>query len=169
MEEWIAVGTVYRKHGIRGDVKVYPLTDSPQRFLDFHEVVIEDREGRRRSVRIDRVRFQKDRLILHFEGVDTPEDVEPLLQSTVLIHRSEAAPLPEGRYYYADIIGLSVYTEEGRYLGTVEGIMETGSNDVYVVREGTREVLVPAIAQVLRKVDLKNQKLIVHEMEGLLE
>jgi len=169
MEKWIVVGTVFRKHGIRGEVKVFPLTDSPQRFLDFHEVVIEDPSGKRYPVRIDRVRFQKDRLILHFEGKDRPEDVQPLLQSRILIHRSEALPLPEGRYYYADIIGLSVFTDKGKALGTVEDILETGSNDVYVVKNEEKEVLIPAIDEVIVNVDLENKQLIVHEMEGLLE
>ncbi len=163
------IGTVFRKHGLRGDVKVYPLTDSPQRFLDLHEVLLEDPAGRRHQVRIDNVRFQKDRVILHFEGKDTPEDIEPLMQSKVLVHRSEAVKLPEGRYYYADIIGLSVYTDREKYLGVVEDILETGSNEVYVVREGSKEVLIPATRQVIQKVDLENQRLIVHEVEGLLE
>lgn len=169
MEEWIEIGTVFRKHGIRGEVKVYPLTDSPERFLDLQDVVLEDRAGKRHTVRIDRVRFQQDRLILHFEGKDTPEDVEPFMQSRLLIPRSEAVQLPEGRYYYSDIIGLSVYTESEEYLGVVEDILATGSNDVYVVRGDAGEVLVPVIREVIRKVDLENQRLIIHEMEGLLE
>jgi 16S rRNA processing protein RimM len=169
MEDWIVIGTVFRRHGLRGDVKVYPLTDSPQRFLDLDEVLLEDPHGRRHRVRIDNVRFQKDRVILHFEGKDTLEDIEPLMQSQVLVHRSEAVKLPEGRYYYADIIGLSVYTDREKYLGVIEDILETGSNEVYVVREGSKEVLIPATEQVIQKVDLKNQRLIVHGVEGLLE
>ena len=169
MEEWIVVGNVYRKHGIRGEVKVYPLTDSPQRFLDLHEVMIQDREGKRVPARIDRVRFQKDRLILHFEGIDTLEDAEPLIKTQIVIRRSEAVALPEGKYYYADIIGLSVYTDQEKYLGTIEDIIETGSNDVYVVRLEKREVLIPAIPEVVREVDLENQKMIIHEVGGLLD
>lgn len=169
MEEWIEVGIIFRKHGVRGEVKVYPLTDFPERFLDLHDVVLEDTAGERHPVRVDRVRFQKDRVILHFEGKDTPDYVEPFMQSQILIHRTEAVQLPEGRYYYSDIIGLSVYTDREEYLGKVEDILETGSNDVYVVRGEAREVLIPVIREVIRKVDLENQRLIVHEMEGLLE
>ena len=169
MEEWIEVGIVFRKHGIRGEVKVYPLTDFSEQFLDLHDVVLENPAGERNPVRIDRVRFQQDRVILHFKGKDTPDHVEPFMQSRILIHRTEAVHLPEGRYYYSDIIGLSVYTDREEYLGKVEDILETGSNDVYVVRGEAREVLIPVIREVIQKVDLENQRLIVHEMEGLLE
>ncbi|NOY52116.1 MAG: 16S rRNA processing protein RimM [Deltaproteobacteria bacterium] len=169
MEEWIEVGTVFRKHGIRGEVKVYPLTDSPRRFLDLEEVVLEDPAGKRQKVRIDRVRFQKDRLILHFAGLDTLDEIEPFLKSRILIHRSQALPLGEGRYYHADIIGLAVVSEEGLDLGSVTEILETGSNDVYVVRKGKKEILIPAIAEVVRKVDLARGEMIIHVMEGLFE
>jgi 16S rRNA processing protein RimM len=168
MEEWIIVGTIFRKHGLRGEVKVYPLTDSATRFLDLHEVMIEAPSGDRFEAKIDRVRFQQDRLIVHFEGRDRLEDVEPFLKGQILIHRSKALPLPEGRYYHADIIGVSVVTDEGETLGTVQEILETGSNDVYVVREGNREVLIPAIREVIREVDLERGRLVVHVMEGLL-
>jgi 16S rRNA processing protein RimM len=169
MEEWIVVGTIFRKHGVRGEVKAFPLTDSPQRFLAFDEVALEDSSGKRCLVKIDRVRFQQDRLILHFEGKDRLEDVEPFLKSRILIHRSKALPLEEGRFYHADIIGLSVVTEEGEELGTVTEILETGSNDVYVVRKGRREVLIPAIKEVVREINLGQGKMIIHVMEGLLD
>ncbi len=168
MEEWIVVGTIYTTHGLRGDVKVYPLTDSPRRFLDLTDVVIEDRRGGRCGATIDRVRFQKDRVILHFEGKNSAETVAPYLQGQILVHRSQAVPLPEGRYYFADIIGLSVYTEAGECLGEVTDILETGSNEVYVVSQGGREVLIPAIREVIREVDLEGGRLVIHVMEGLL-
>ncbi len=168
MEEWIEVGIIFRKHGVHGDVKVYPLTDSPRRFLKLHQVQVETRSKGRYSLRIDRVRFQKDRVILHFEGKDTPEAVEPLLKSRILIPRSDALPLPEGHYYCADMIGLEVFAETGEYLGTVTDIFATGSNDVYVVRREGKEVLIPAIREVIRKVDLENRKLMIHLMRGLL-
>lgn len=168
MEEWILVGTLFRAHGIRGEVKVYPLTDTPERFLDLSDVVIEDTSGKRHNAKIDRVRFQQDRLILHFAGKDRIEEIEPFVKGHILIHRSQAPPLAEGRYYHADIIGLSVVTEAGETLGTVEEILETGSNDVYVVRQGKKEVLVPAIEEVVRKIDLERGTMVVHVLEGLL-
>ncbi len=169
IEDWIEVGTVFRKHGVRGEVKVFPLTDSPRRFLDLEEVVLENPAGKRQDVRIDRVRFQKDRLILHFAGMDTLKEIEPFLKSRILIHRSQAIPLEEGRYYHADILGLAVVTEEGLDLGRISEILETGSNDVYVVRKGKKEVLIPAIEEVIRKVDLQKGEMLIHVMEGLLE
>lgn len=168
MEEWILVGTLFRTHGIRGEVKVYPLTDTPERFLDLNDVVIEDASGQRHNARIDRVRFQQDRLILHFAGKDRIEEIEPFVKGHILIHRSQAVPLAEGRYYHADIIGLSVVTEAGETLGSIEEILETGSNDVYVVRRGKKEVLVPAIEEVVRKIDLEQGTMVIHVLEGLL-
>lgn len=169
MEKWIEVGTIFRKHGLRGEVKVYPLTDSPRRFLDFAEVVIEAPGGARFSVEIDRVRFQKGRVILHFAGKDRLEDVETFLRGRILIPRLQAQTLPEGRYYHADILGISVITEEGVVLGKIAEILETGSNDVYVVRKGKKEILIPAIEEVVRRVDLQKGEMIIHVMEGLLE
>ncbi len=168
MEEWIVVGTIYRTHGLRGDVKVYPLTDSPRRFLDLTDVVLEDRRGGRSDATIDRVRFQKDRVILHFQGKNSADMVAPYLQAQILVHRSQAVPLPEGRFYFADIIGLSVYTEAGECLGEVTDILETGSNEVYVVSRGDKEILIPAIREVIRKVDLAGGRIVIHVMEGLL-
>ncbi|MDX1764488.1 MAG: ribosome maturation factor RimM [bacterium] len=168
MEEWIIVGILFRSHGIRGEVKVYPLTDTLERFLDLSDVVIEDSSGQRHDARIDRVRVHRDRLILHFAGKDCIEEIEPFVKGRILIHRSQAVPLGEGRYYHADIIGLTVVTETGKALGTVEEILETGSNDVYVVRQGGKEVLVPAIEEVVREIDLQGGTMVVHILEGLL-
>ena len=168
MEEWIIVGTLFRAHGSRGEVKVYPLTDTPERFLDLSDVIIEDPSGQRHNARIDRVRVQHDRLILHFAGKDRIEEIEPFVKGRILIHRSQAVPLADGRYYHADIIGLTVVTETGETLGTVEEILETGSNDVYVVRQGKNEVLLPAIEEVIRKIDLQGGTMVVHILEGLL-
>ncbi len=169
MEEWIEVGTIFRKHGVRGEVKVYPLTDSPRRFLELTEVVIEAPGGEHFPVEIDRVRFQQDRLILHFAGKDHLEDIEPFLKGQILIPRVQAQTLPEGRYHHADILGIFVVTEEGMNLGRIAEILETGSNDVYVVRKGEKEILIPAIEEVVRKVDLQKGEMIIHVMEGLLE
>jgi len=169
MQEWIVVGTVTRPHGVRGEVKVLPLTDMPGRFRDLDEVAVEDRSGTRRSLRVDRVRFQGKWVLVHFAGVDGREKAADLAGARILVHRSKAVPLPPGRYYHADIIGLAVRTDEGRDLGRVEEIWETGSNDVYVVRGEGREVLVPAIESVVRRVDLEEGILVIHAMEGLLD
>lgn len=163
----IKVGRIVGSRGNRGEVKVKLLTDFPERFRDLQWIYLIDPEDKLESRKIEKVWYHKNFVIIKFEGVETISKAEILRGRFLAIKREEAVRLPEGSYYFYEVIGLNVYTEEEKYLGKVEEIWKTGSNDVYVVKNGEQELLLPAIREVIRKIDLIEKKIIVHLLEGL--
>ncbi len=167
MESYLRIGVITSSHGIRGEVKVFPTTDDPRRFSNLHEVRLAADDGAKTLV-IRSVRYTKDRVLLSLEGIDTPEEANLLRQKELYIPRGEGVPLAENENYYADLIGISVLTDDGRTLGTLTEILETGANDVYVVRKpGGSEILLPAIRDCVLSVDPEAGQMLVHLMKGL--
>ena len=163
----LQVGVVSSTHGLKGDVKVYPTTDDPSRFLDLKEVILDTGREERR-VKISGVRFFKKMVILHFEGMDRIEDVERLRGASLMIDRKDAVELLEQEYYIPDLIGMKVVTEDGSEVGTLREVLQTGANDVYVIsRQGEKDLLLPAISQCVLKVDLEENCMTVWIMPGL--
>lgn len=168
MEEFLKVGIVSSTHGVRGEVKVFPTTDDVTRFKKLKKVYMDFRDGRKR-MEIESVKFFKQFAILKFKGVDTLNEVENWRGVELYVERKDGVPLKENEYYIADLIGLTVFTEDGAVFGTLKDVMETGANDVYIVDTKTNgEVLIPAIRECIRDVDLEGQKMVVHLLEGLL-
>ncbi|MDO4328275.1 MAG: ribosome maturation factor RimM [Lachnospiraceae bacterium] len=169
MEEMLRVGVISSTHGVRGEVKVFPTTDDPQRFKELKEVTLD--AGREQLVlKIQNVKFFKNMVILKFEGYDNINDIEKYKGKDLLIHRDQAVALEEGEYFIVDLIGLTVITDEGETLGTLTDVMKTGANDVYVVEMPSgREVLIPVIDQCILNVDLEAGEVKVHLLEGLLD
>ena len=167
MTERFQVGVITNTHGLRGEVKVYPTTDDPARFLDLEEVLL-DIPGRERRVRIRSVKFFKQFVILGFEGMDRIEDVEQLRGCPLVIDRKDAVPLEEGEYFVADLIGLRVCREDGSEVGTLREVIETGANDVYAVaRPGQKDLLLPAIEDCILDVRPEEGFMTVWIMPGL--
>lgn len=165
----LRIGVITRTHGIRGEVKVYPTTDSPLRFRELESVLLKT-AGREKSLRIDEVRFFKSLVILKFHGIDTMEEAERYKGAELYIDRSMGEPLGENEYYIADLIGLSVYDETGTCLGTVKDVLQTGANDVYVTeRKGQKDLLLPAIRDCILNIDLEHSRMDIHLMDGLLD
>jgi len=154
----ISVGKIVAPHGVRGDVRVIPLTDFPERFNLLKKV----RLSGGKLVEIEKVRYHKQFVLLKFCGLDNKNDVEPLRGQLLLIPREELMPLPEGHYYIFDIIGLSVYNQEQEKLGVVTDVLQTGSNDVYVIESpGKPPLLIPALKTVVLKVDIAGGYMVV--------
>lgn len=169
MEEFLKVGTVSSTHGLKGEVKVFPATDDPKRFLELEKVLLDSGRGRV-ELAIEGVKFFKRMVILKFRGIDRIEDVEEYRGKTLWVPREDAVKLAKDEYFVADLIGSRVVTDEGMELGTLTDVMETGANDVYVVkRDAGGEVLLPAIKECVLEVDVAGQKILVHLMPGLLE
>jgi len=167
LTERFQVGVITSSHGLRGEVKVFPTTDDPSRFLDLEQVIL-DGPGRERRLTIRSVKFFKKFVILGFEGLDRIEDVERLRGCALLIDREDAIPLEDGQYYVADLIGLSVRTRDGREIGRLREVIETGSNDVYsVAREGQKDLLLPAIRDCILDVQPEEGYMTVYVMPGL--
>ncbi len=165
MEQTFQVGIYANTHGIKGEIKVYPTTDNIERFDYLKDVMMETREGTL-NLKVDRVRYQKGMVILHFEGFDDINQIEKYKGSPLLVTRENAAPLEEGHYYIADLIGLPVLTDEGRKLGTLTDVMTTGANDVFVVQGEKKEYLLPNIPDCILKITL-DESILVHMMDGL--
>ena len=169
MEQFLRVGVISSTHGIRGEVKVYPTTDDPERFLDLDEVMLDT--GREHKIlEIEGVKFFKNQVILKFKGYDNINDIEKYLKKDLLVDREHAVELGENENFIADLIDMEVVTDEGKVLGTLTDVIETGANDVYAVKtpEG-KEILLPAIRDCIRDVNVDEKRMTVHVMEGLLD
>lgn len=169
MEQFLRVGVISSTHGIRGEVKVYPTTDDPERFLDLDEVILDT--GREHKIlEIEGVKFFKNQVILKFKGYDNINDIEKYLKKDLLVDREHAVELGENENFIADLIDMEVVTDEGKVLGTLTDVIETGANDVYAVKtpEG-KELLLPAIRDCILDVNVDEKRMTVHVMEGLLD
>lgn len=156
----IIVGEVIRAHGVRGAVRVAPVTDFPEHLLALDEVVLVSGAAARR-VRVERSEASGRFVVMKFGGVDTPEEAETLRGATVQIPATQAVPLPPGQFYIFQVVGLEVRTPEGTVIGRVVDILRTGSNDVYVVRpHNGAEILLPAVDSVVEQIDIAAGRLV---------
>ncbi len=169
MEDLLQVGIITSTHGVRGEVKVYPTTDDPRRFRRLKEVILDT--GREKlNLEIEGVKFFKQFVILKFKGLDNINDIEKYRQKSLFVTRKNAVRLQRDEYFIADLIGLKVQDEDGKELGTVKDVIETGANDVYEVEMADgRSLLLPAIKQCILNVDVENGTMQVHVLEGLLD
>ena len=169
MTSELEIGQIVNTFGIKGEVKVKPFTDDIKRFDKLKKVNIEQKNSKQ-EYEIENIKYHKDMVILKLKGIDQIEQAELLRNSYLKIDRNEEEPLEENTYYIVDLLGLSVYTEEGILLGILDDIYNTGSNDIYVVKDSLgKQTLLPAIRDVIKKIDIENQKIIVHVMKGLLD
>jgi len=157
-EPWdLVIGQVVAPFGIRGQVKVRPETDDPERFRLLKEVCLELASGKRRMARIERVQVIPKGVTVHFEGVGDRAQAEGLRGAWVRIRESMALPLPEGSFYLHQLIGIHVYAEDDRDLGEITEVIQTPGHDVYV----TPHAMIPALRQVVRQVDLEAKRMVV--------
>ena len=165
MEQMFTIGKIVNTHGVKGEVRVLPSTDDVKRFGKLKEVKVENRTMT--TYEIETVRYHKNFVLLKFKGIDTMNEAELLKNSLLKIDRKDALPLKKDEYYQCDLYGLRVVTDTGKDLGKLTDILMTGSNDVYVVRNEEKEILIPAIKQCILKVDLEVGEMLVHLLEGL--
>ena len=169
MEELFRVGVISNTHGIRGEVKVYPTTDNVRRFDDLKEVIL-DTGKEQLILHVTSVKYFKNMVILKFKEFDNINDIIPYKGMDLLVTRENAIPLEEGEYYIADIIGSKVITDEDKILGTLTDVLQTGANDVYVVKtKDGKELLLPSIEECILDRDIENKIVKVHIMKGLLD
>ena len=169
MEDLLQVDIITSTHGVRGEVKVYPTTDDPRRFRRLKEVVL-DTGKEKMNLEIEGVKFFKQFVILKFKGLDNINDIEKYRQKSLYVTRKNAVRLQRDEYFIADLIGLKVQDEDGKELGTVKDVIETGANDVYEVEMADgKSLLLPAIKQCILNVDVENGTMQVYVLEGLLD
>ncbi len=169
--EQVAVAKIKGAHGVKGKVKIILLTDFPSRFKPGLVLRISPSLPQRTELTVEAAEFTNKEIILKFIGIDSREQAGRLKGLILEVPAAETVPLDKGTYWQFQIIGLRVFTTEDVYLGKVEEILQTGANDVYVVKteKSSREILIPAIKDVVKKVDLENEVLIISPLPGLLD
>ena len=168
MTKYLEIGQIVNTFGIKGMVKVKPFTDNIERFSNLEKIYIKNKSGQT-EYKIQEVKYHKNMVLIKFEGIENPEQADLLRNSYLIVDRETEEPLEAGRYYIVDMIGLDVFTDDNEYLGKLEDIYNTGSNDIYVVKnELGKQILLPAIEDVIKNIDMDNKKVIVHLRPGLV-
>ncbi|OUN01568.1 MAG: 16S rRNA processing protein RimM [Firmicutes bacterium ZCTH02-B6] len=173
MADYVTIGEVLSAHGVRGTLKVKPLTAYPERFLGLERVFVTvtapDGLAKREERAVEDTRLHRGVVLVKLAGIDDRETAKGLSRALLQVAAAEVHPLPPGEYYIFDIIGLSVYDETGRCLGVVRDVLETGANDVYVIArsDGEGELLLPAVQDVVQRIDLAQGRMDVRLLPGL--
>ncbi len=169
MENLLKVGVITSTHGLKGEVKVFPTTDDAKRFKKLKEVLLDT--GKEKIVlSIEQVKFFKQLVILKFKGIDDIGDVQKYRGKDLFVTRENAVKLKKGEYFIADLIGVNVVSEDGALKGILKDVMQTGANDVYVIElSDGRELLLPAIKECVLAVDLDENTMKIHVLDGLLD
>lgn len=166
--EYIEIGQIVNTNGLKGVVKVNPFTDDISKFEDLKYVYIQ-LKSELKKVKIEQVRYNKNQVLLKLEGIDSIEEAEKYRNFYLKTEKESQEDLGEDTYYIVDLIGLDVYSDKNEYLGKIEDVFPTGSNDVYVVKDNLgKQILIPAIADVVKEVDLKNKKMTINLIPGLI-
>jgi len=169
MQNLLEIGQIVNYYGIKGFLKVVPYTDDITRFDDLKKVYIE-KNKKLQEMEIEEVKYHKNLVLLKLKGIDDINQTSEYKNCLIKIDRKDAVELPEDTYFIVDLIDIEVYTDEDKFLGKIVDVFPTGSNDVYVVKDELgKQVLLPAIGDVIKNVDIANKKMIVHLIEGLGE
>lgn len=169
MEKYLEIGQIVNTFGIKGQVKIVPFTDDITRYDKLKEIYVE-KKNELKLFQIEQVNYKKNMVILKLKGIETVEEAEKLRNCYLKIDRKDAKKLSKDTYFIVDLLGLDVYTDEGKLLGKVDDIYNAGSSDIYVIKDELgKQILLPAIKDVLKEVDLENQKIIVHLIKGLVD
>ena len=165
--EYIEIGQIVNTNGLKGVVKVNPFTDDISKFEELKYVYIQ-LKSELKKVKIEQVRYNKNQVLLKLEGIDSIEEAEKYRNFYLKTEKESQEDLGEDTYYIVDLIGIDVYSDKNEYLGKIEDVFPTGSNDVYVVKDNLgKQILIPAIADVVKKVDLENKKMTINLIPGL--
>ncbi len=167
MENLLRVGVITTTHGVRGEVKVFPTTDDPQRFKKLKKVIL-DTGKEQLDLDVQSVKFFKNLVILKFKQFDNINDVEKYKNADLLVTRENAVKLEPGEYFIVDLIGLQGVSDEGEDLGELTDVIQTGANDVYVfTKQGKVDLLVPKIPDCVKEINLAKGTVLVHLLPGL--
>lgn len=168
MQDFLEIGQIVNTFGIKGMVKIKPFTDDIRRFDDLKKVYIENNKSRK-EYEIEEVKYHKEMVLIKFKGVETVEQAELLRNYYLKVKREDEPELDDGTFYIVDLLGLEVYSDEGNLLGKLEDIYNTGSNDIYVVKnELGKQLLLPSISDVIKDINLDEKRIVVHILNGLI-
>ena len=168
MQDLLEIGQIVNSYGVKGVLKVIPLTDDITRFEKLESIYIEKNKMLETKI-IETIKYHKNLVLLKIKGIDTIDQADVYKNCYIKIDRKDAVLLPEDSYFIVDLIGLEVYRKDGTLLGILVDVFPTGSNDVYVVKDKLgKQILLPAIGEVIKQVDIRNKKMIVELMQGLI-
>lgn len=166
----VVVGKITTTHGLKGTVKVLPMTEKKERFYDLTQIMAELADGKQKVLTIEGISSFKEGFLMDFKEIKDVNAAQKLRGAYLQIPRSQAMELEEGEYYIFEIIGAEVFTDEGECLGILENVIETGANDVYEVKtEDGKEILIPVIPDCVLEVNTEEKKVVVHLLEGMRE
>jgi 16S rRNA processing protein RimM len=167
-KEFIIIGKVVSTQGNKGEVNVLPLTDSIDRFKNLDNVFLRSKKSQT-ILNVEKIRKRKDTVILKLKDIENIEEAKMIVGSFLEVERKNAVKLPKETYFIFEIIGLEVYDENNIFLGKVENVISTGSNDVYVVKSKDKEELfIPAIREVVNNVNLEKKRITIKMLDGLI-
>ena len=168
MENFLEIGQIVNSYGLKGQMKIVPFTDDITRYSDLKTIYIEMNK-QLKEFKIEQVKYHKNNVLIKLEGIDDINDTEQFKNCYVKVDRKNAVELPEDSYFIVDLLGLEVFTEDNTLLGKIVDVFPTGSNDVYVVKDELgKQILLPAIGEVIKNVDIPNKKMIVNLIKGLV-
>jgi 16S rRNA processing protein RimM len=160
-------GEIVKTRGLHGCLKILCYVERTSTFTKFKFIYIEQNSGQKNRFNLKKIDLSGKTLFVEVEGISDVESAQELIGCKVFLPQDVLEKLPEGEYYWRDVIGLAVYTEDNKYIGRIESVFPTGSNDVYVCKGEDREILLPAISEVIRKIDIDHQFMTVNLLEGL--
>jgi len=167
-DEFITIGKVVSTQGNKGEFKVLPLTDSTDRFKNITSIFIR-KNINRKILNIEKIRFKENMVILKSKDIENIEEAKMIVGSFLEVERKNAVKLPKDTYFIFEIIGLEVYDENDIFLGKIENVISTGSNDVYIVKgENKKELFIPAIREVVKNVNLEKKRITINMVDGLI-
>jgi len=168
LEDLLEMGRVVRPHGLAGLLRILSYAHSEETFLNAGTVYLQPRSGDIHEYPVISVRPQKRVLLMKLRGLDSLEAAERYRDAEILIRRDALRREHEDEFFWYELIGLSVYLRSGEYLGTIEQVLPTASHDIYVARAGEKEILIPAVHEVVEEIDIDNRKMTI-SVEGLLD
>ncbi|PKM82626.1 MAG: 16S rRNA processing protein RimM [Firmicutes bacterium HGW-Firmicutes-14] len=167
-EDMIAVGRVINTQGHRGEVRVWPLTDFPERFSQGKTVILQ-KEGTARRLTVEKMRSQKNFLVIKFVEIPDMNAAEDIKEGYLMIGRDELTKLPEDTFYIFEILDMQVVLADGTVLGKVKDVVQAGGNDIYVVAGRIKDYQIPAVKEIVKLIDRENRRIIINPPEGLLD
>lgn len=165
--EYVSIGIITKAHGLKGEVVVVPITDDLRQLEKLKSIMIKDPAGEHKPFNIERARIISDRIVVKFENVNDRNSALILTGSIIDKRLSDCDALPSDEYYIFDLIGLKVKTTRDLWLGKIIDVLTLPANDVYVVQDGANEYLIPAIKDVIKKVDLEQEYVLIEPLDGL--
>lgn len=169
VDVYVELGRIVKSVGLKGELKVYPLTRTPYELNKYPSLILRSEFSQLTEMTVETLRVQKQFAIIKFKDIDHIDNAEEFVGHEVGIYENQLPETKEGEYYIRDLIGMDVYTQAGDFLGVLSDVLEMPANDIYQVDAGDREYLIPALAEIITKVDLVKRIVTVRLIEGLID